>query len=102
MSRPVQGFTDKSAYEPLWERAPLPSPRRSIAVDPTTVCRLPPARRKSGSGAGSLARRLVAGLALTAGLVAIAAGLYVVKSAAGIDLFDGPSVFHELLYYRSR
>ena len=34
-----------------------------------------------------------------AGLAALVAGLYLAKSAAGIDLFAGHSVLHDLLYH---
>ena len=48
--------------------------------------------------ATSLTHRLAIG-ALALPVVSIACiGLYVVKSALGIDLFDGPSIFHDAFY----
>jgi hypothetical protein len=46
---------------------------------------------------GWLEAMIVACLALVASLP-FAAGLYLAKSAAGINLLPGPSPFHDLLY----
>lgn len=41
---------------------------------------------------------IVSSIALCAAVVAIA-GFYLVKSALGINLMDGPSPLHDLLYH---
>ncbi len=56
----------------------------------------------AGSAAVSFVRPMVLALANTASAVLLMAGLYLVKSAAGINLLPGPSPLHDLLYHLVR
>lgn len=46
----------------------------------------------------SVVLSLFAGLALSTALVAVALGAYIIKSALGIDLLDGPSILHDFVF----
>ena len=52
----------------------------------------------TGSAVLAVLRTLMSAVAIGAGLIAMASGLYLVKSALGINLLPGHSPFHDLLY----
>ncbi len=52
----------------------------------------------TGSAVLAVLRALMSAVAVVAGLVSVAAGLYLVKSALGINLLPWNSPFHDLLY----
>jgi hypothetical protein len=56
------------------------------------------AEAMTGSAVLAFLRALMTAVALIAGLISVAAGLYLVKSALGINLLPGKSPLHDLLY----
>jgi hypothetical protein len=52
----------------------------------------------TGSAVLAVLRALMSAVAVIAGLISAAAGLYVVKSALGINLLPWHSPLHDLLY----
>jgi hypothetical protein len=52
----------------------------------------------TGSAVFAALRHLMSAIAIGAGVIAMASGLYLVKSALGINLLPGQSPFHDLLY----
>lgn len=52
----------------------------------------------TGSAVLAALRHLMSAIAIGAGLISVAAGLYLVKSALGINLLPWQSPFHNLLY----
>lgn len=59
-------------------------------------------RVPAGSASGGLVRPVVMAIANTASAALLLAGLYLMKSAAGINLLPGPSPLHDLLYHLVR
>lgn len=70
----------------------LPSSGRLAAKKPVPT----------GSAVGTASRAMVVAFANTATAVLLVAGVYLVKSAAGINLLPGPSPLHDLLYHLVR
>jgi hypothetical protein len=56
------------------------------------------AQAQTGSAVLAALRTLLSAIAIGAGLISVAAALYLVKSALGINLLPWKSPFHDLLY----
>jgi hypothetical protein len=56
------------------------------------------AEAQTGSAVLAALRTLMSAIAIGAGLISVAAGLYLIKSVLGINLLPWHSPFHDLLY----
>jgi hypothetical protein len=71
----------------------------TTAYPSTTFATLHDASALSGSAVLAQARALVSALLTVTSLLAAAAGVYLVKSALGINLLPWHSPLHDLLYH---
>ena len=71
-------------------------------ASPTDFDTLHDARASTGSAVKAHGRALLSALLIVASLSAAGAGLYLVKSALGINILPGHSPLHDLLYHLVR